>query len=54
MKTFSSDFAYRAAEATRRRAMRNSPDEIGTSVADFICLFVLMLWLLDLACWGAK
>jgi len=50
----STDYAYRSAEAQRRRSMRNTPDEIGTSIADFICLFVMMLWLLDVACWGAK
>ena len=50
----STDYAYRAAEAQRRRAMRNSPDEIGTSIADFVCMVVLMIWLLDVACWGAR
>lgn len=50
----STDYAYRAAEVQRRRAMRNSPDEIGTSIADFVCMVVLCLWLLDMAFWGAK
>lgn len=46
------DYAYRAAEKQRKRAM--CADELGDKVAGFFALFVLALWLLDIACWAAR
>lgn len=41
------------AERQRKQSMGKCPDEIGDRWAGFICLFAMMLWLFDLACWGA-
>lgn len=51
----STDYA-RWAEKKRAKDMSrdSTPDAYGTRIADFICMVVLCLWLLDMACWGAK